>query len=163
MILMITFWVNSKIPSRGGSDHKSNYQSKVYAHWQSSYRLTKCWMDVCISSMVLMKMMCEKKKRLYTWPLNPKPWPPPWPRSSLTPLPQTLSLAVGCVRWFPPSAGSHHFTPTWSLCGPENRPNPLGPRWHQVTHIVRFATHPAQKSISEQMSLLKMEHPSSTD
>ena len=159
---MITFWVNSKIPSRGGSDHKSNYQSKVYAHWQSSYRLTKCWKDVSISSMVLMKMMCEKKKRLYTWPLNPKPWPPPWPRSSLTPLPQTLSLAVGCVRWFPPSAGSHHFTPTWSLCGPENRPNPLGPRWHQVTHIVRFATHPAQKSISEQMSLLKMEHPSST-
>ena len=94
--------------------------------------------------------------------LNPEPWPPPWPRSSLTPLPQTLSLAVGCVRWFPPSAGSHHFTPTWSLCGPENRPNPLGPRWHQVTHIVRFATHPAQKSISEQMSLLKMERPSST-
>ena len=160
---MITFWVNSKIPSRGGSDHKSNYQSKVYAHWQSSYRLTKCWKDVSISSMVLMKMMCEKKKRLYTWPLNPKPWPPPWPRSSLTPLPQTLSLAVGCASaGFPLQLGSHHFTSTWSLCGPENRPNPLGPRWHQVTHIVRFATHPAQKSISEQMSLLKMERPSST-
>ena len=50
----------------GGSDHKSNYQSKVYAHWQSSYRLTKCWKDVSIRSMVLMKMMCEKKERLYT-------------------------------------------------------------------------------------------------
>ena len=79
--------------------------------------------------------------------LNPEPWPPPWPRSSLTPLPQTLSLAVGCASaGFPLQLGSHHFTSTWSLCGPENRPNPLGPRWHQVTHIVRFATHPAQKS-----------------
>ena len=79
--------------------------------------------------------------------LNPEPWPPPWPRSSLTPLPQTLSLAVGCASaGFPLQLGSHHFTSTWSLCGPENRPNPLGPRWHQVTHIVRFATHLAQKS-----------------
>ena len=46
----------------------------------------------------------------------------------------------------PPSAWIHHFTSTRSLCGPENRPNPLGPGWHQVTHIVRFATHLAQKS-----------------
>ena len=96
----------------------------------------------------------------HTFPL---PWPSPLTRvASLDTPPLSLSLAVGCAHWFPPSVGQHHFTPTGSLCGPGDRPNPPRPRSHQVTHIVRFATHPAQKSISEQMSLLKMEHPSST-
>ena len=69
--------------------------------------------------------------------------------ASLDTPPLSLSLAVGCAHWFPPSVGQHHFTPTGSLCGPGDRPNPPRPRSHQVTHIVRFATHPAQKSISE--------------
>ena len=69
-----------------------------------------------------------------------------WPGSHhWTPTPVPLT----CCWMFPldsPSVGIHHFTSTGSLCGPENRPNPLGPRSHQVTHIVRFVTHPAQKS-----------------
>ena len=80
----------------------------------------------------------------------PVPWPSPLTRvASLDTPPLSLSLAVGCAHWFPPSVGQHHFTPTGSLCGPGDRPNPPRPRSHQVTHIVRFATHPAQKSISE--------------
>ena len=80
----------------------------------------------------------------------PLPWPSPLTRvASLDTPPLSLSLAVGCAHWFPPSVGQHHFTPTGSLCGPGDRPNPPRPRSHQVTHIVRFATHPAQKSISE--------------
>ena len=69
-----------------------------------------------------------------------------WPGSHhWTPTPVPLT----CCWMFPldsPSVGIHHFTSTGSVCGPENRPNPLGPRSHQVTHIVRFDTHPAQKS-----------------
>ena len=87
----------------------------------------------------------------------PLPWPSPLTRvASLDTPPLSLSLAVGCAHWFPPSVGQHHFTPTGSLCGPGDRPNPPRPRSHQVTHIVRFATHPAQKSISELVSAPKM-------
>ena len=76
--------------------------------------------------------------------------------ASLDTPPLSLSLAVRCAHWFSPSVGQHNFTPTGSLCGPGDRPNPPRPRSHQVTHIVRFATHPAQKSISELVSAPKM-------
>ena len=64
-------------------------------------------------------------------------------------LPQSLSLAVGCVRWIPPQQDHTTWSPTRQPCGPGDRPYPPRPRSHLVTHIVRFVTHLARKSISE--------------
>ena len=48
-----------------------------------------------------------------------------------------------------PSARSHHLSTTRQPCGPGDRPYPPRPRSHLATHIVRFVTHLARKSISE--------------
>ena len=63
--------------------------------------------------------------------------------------PQFLSLAVGCVCWIPPQQDHTTWSPTRQPCGPGDRPYPPRPRSHLVTHIMRFVTHPARKSIFE--------------
>ena len=76
----------------------------------------------------------------------PEPWPPHWPRSLTTPVPITCCWM--CLLDHP-SARSHHLSTTRQTCGPGDRPYPPRPRSHLATHIVRFVTHLARKSISE--------------
>ena len=61
-----------------------------------------------------------------------------------TPSPQSFHLPMCVAAGKPPSAGHITKVPTGQACGPEIRPNPLGPESHPVTHIVSFP-YPAQE------------------
>ena len=52
-----------------------------------------------------------------------------------TPSPQSFHLPVCVAAGKPPSAGHITWVPTGQVCGPEIRPNPLGPESHPDTHI----------------------------
>ena len=75
---------------------------------------------------------------------HPKPWSSPYTRvaSLNSPL-----LMLMCRLVYSPSArvtSRKYIPPDWPN-GPKDRPNPLGPRSHPVTHIVSL-TYPAWKS-----------------
>ena len=52
-----------------------------------------------------------------------------------TPSPQSFHLPMCVAAGKPPSAGHITWVPTGQVCGPEIRPNPLGPESHPDTHI----------------------------
>ena len=89
---------------------------------------------------------CWWNKEFVYLTLSPSPGHPSIPGSHLwTPIPPLLMLM--CRLVYSPSArvtSRKYIPPDWPD-GPKDRPNPLGPRSHPVTHIVSL-TYPAWKS-----------------
>ena len=109
-------------------DHLSADVVCIFVFFQILMWATWCW--------CWWWWLWEIKKTVYLITLPPCPGQPHWPGSyHWTPSPQSFHLPMCVAAGKPPSAGHITWVHTGRVCGPEIRPNPLGPESHPDTHI----------------------------